>query len=116
MTTTDKQLKQSLAKLLPDQILHYDTYYSPKHDAHLKDGLFWIGGDEILDTEWLHVCWLVEQTITEADIRHRFMEELAEIVMDASCYDIDAGHAWRTANASWQQRAIALCKVKGIEL
>lgn len=109
MTTTDKQLKQALAKMLPDQILHYDTYYSPKHDAHLKDGLFWIGGDEILDTEWLHVCRLVEQALPQDNS-----------LLGKVCYDnnlmVICGSHQACVSASWQQRAIALCKAKEIEL
>ena len=77
--------------MLPEKIYWNDTFQSwtwLNYDNPLPDA-------PVLDTELLHLCWLVEET-------------LSDIAMEE--YGITL-----TVHATWQQRIIALAKVKGIE-
>ena len=72
MNYTDTQLKQALAKMLPEHILCNTANF--RSDPYHREGLFWrIRYDknnlfqEVLDTELLHLCWLVEETLGELD-------------------------------------------------
>lgn len=99
---TDTQLKQALAKMLPDKIVK----------GALSGNYRWIdrqGGITtrdmpILDTELLHLCWLVEETLS-LDDRYRFINAINDSIL-----------YWAHAHATWQQRTIALAKVKGVEI
>lgn len=100
MNYTDTQLKQALAKMLPDKTRYNDPY------------LFWDTQDEyrqVLDTELLHLCWLVEETIWDTPSFEDYMVCLSEQVH--SMYQHD-----HFVHATWQQRTIALAKVKGVEI
>lgn len=99
----DTQLQLALAKMLPEKI-----------KIRLLDGvvtIHWIVANsissEIKGTEWLHVCWLVEQELSRNDHDH-FLRALQIVTTEEP--------NWFRActSASWQQRALALCKVKGI--
>jgi len=93
---TDTQLKQALAKMLPE-----NTRYA--------GGLLWQNGAarkyerEVLDTELLHLCWLVEESLDKED-------------MLMFCVEMDMMFDLKAIHATWQHRTIALCKVKGIEI
>lgn len=105
-TPTDEQLKQALAKLIPEQIYFLSTTGSC---LFWKEGGFEDDDGGVLalpigDTELLHLCWLVEQ---EAKKHPDYWWELKEVV---------GGDSRAVAFASWQQRVIALCKIKGIEI
>ena len=93
---TDTSLKQALAKLLPTEI---ETF-----NGHLK----WTSKNQhypafVEDTELLHLCWLVEETLEE----HQPFEDALTSRDPCIIYPY---------HATWQQRVISLCKVKGIEL
>ena len=111
MQYTDTQLKQALAKMLPEDL------YQPKGD----DDVCWSNASEkchrdrrgyyVLDTELLHLCWLVGKDV-EAK---RYSDYLMHAIQDEICTGaVEARYA--TANATWQQRTIALAKVKGVEI
>ena len=102
---TDTQLKIALAKMLPSDI------------EHCASGLRWRNkevpmalGVHVLDTELLHICWLVERTLERGNDAgaecYRYAAELYRVVEQES----------QPCMASWQQRTIALAKVKGIEV
>ena len=106
MTHTDIQLKQTLVKMLPEKIQSTDS-----------GSLFWLKPSVIhvgrmtydrdaFDTELLHLCWLVEETLTPSK-RLDYVSEL----MDNQGLDL-----WQRYHATWQQRTIALAKVLGIEI
>lgn len=102
---TDQQLKQALAKMLPDK-LEWCTEY--EHALHWKDGV------PVADTELLHICWLIEQTLSTNDARvYAFRMSGAEHVID---HEVSRMMVFKAMNSPWQQRTIALAKVKGIEL
>jgi len=89
MNYTDEQLKQVLAKMIPE------TCYMTQPDNKL---LAWKDGHLVRDTELLHLCWLVEEGL-ENKLNLNYYNL---IVLDP--------------HASWQQRVKALAKVKGIEI
>jgi len=90
MNYTDDQLKKALTKMLPDCIHENGDLYF--YDAGLG------GHYQVRDTELLHLCWLLEKDLTSSEI-----EDESEI-------------EWLACHASWQNRVIALAKVKGIEI
>lgn len=117
MTYTDTQLKQTLAKMLPDTLLWDSESAVHNTDRPQREawGLCWDSGNPILDTELLHLCWLVWQTLDRKQ-RVAYSVYLREVIV------LGGGHASSFAediaacceNATWQQRIIALAKVKGL--
>lgn len=103
-TYTDTQLKQALAKMLPEQIRFMHDERLWKIDS--KGNLLTL----VLDTELLHLCWLVEEHLTQ-DECNRYSQELR----DTQLTHQPTALGW-FFHATWQQRTIALCKVKGIEI
>ena len=94
---TDAQLKQALAKMLPG--VEYDTTTCKGVD------LWWTESSApVKDTELLHLCWLVEETLKHTQIG-LYIDALNKAI----------GQNWYH-HATWQQRVVALCKVKGIEI
>jgi len=98
MNYTDKQLKAALAKMLPE------TCYMTQPDNKL---LAWNDGRLILDTELLHLCWMVESQQLVMHQYDTFIDEL-DLLVDLN----KRGYV----SATWQQRVEALAKVKGIEI
>ena len=96
MTYTDNQLKQALAKMLPDFIAIGEEGDFFWHSTDRKYNL-------VLDTELLHICWLIEETLNTDEIHIHKLRLLTN------------GY-WMSIHASWQQRTIALAMVKGIEI
>ena len=122
---TDTQLKQALAKLLPELL---ENYYQ---DVPLDNFLLsWTWSKrEVLDTELLHLCWLVEQGLCEYTGEHQehysqrddYSKELMKLcgTWNGSAWDwgsICDADLFQAAHATWQQRVIALAKVKGVEI
>lgn len=114
---TDAQLKQALAKMLSQKLEWY----------HLGDGVWELKlkhypfGFEraVLDTELLHLCWLLEGSFGGID-SSRYCEILQTVAEQALNRDYKLSEWFRgkfvCAHATWQQRTIALAKVKGIEI
>ena len=76
--------------------------------------------NEVLDTELLHLCWLVEETHTNWQ-KQKYGEWLQDCMNESVVgyvpdYCRNLQGLANIAHATWQQRAIALCKVKGIEI
>jgi hypothetical protein len=109
MKYTDTQLKQALAKMLPDLV---------EIDQDNK-GLFWKDDAYmiVLDNQLLNLCHLVWMTLDRKQRVH-YSLYLREIVVNdgghASSFDEDIVACCE--NATWQQRVIALCKVKNITI
>lgn len=101
---TDQQLQLALAKMLPEKI----KIHNPMGNSFFD----WTDVEEegrrspVKDTEWLHVCWLLEKTLTPEQDK-QFMGELQRQI---GYYD----HVYFPIllHASWQQRATALVKWK----
>lgn len=92
-----------MAKLLP-------THISIRDNEVLGEHFAWKGAPpncSIGETEWLYVMHLVEQTIKDD-------EELVEKYWLA-LYDATESTRW-PYDADFNQRATAMCKVKGVEV
>jgi len=102
MNYTDEQLKQALAKMLPNEITYYSamTFY---WNRQFIAGIF----QRVLDTELLHLCHLVESQQLVAHQYDTFLDEL-DLLVDLN----KRGYV----SATWQQRVVALAKIKGIEM
>lgn len=111
MNYTDIQLKQTLAKMLPD----YGHAMISVDDETVTYHIYTPEGREILDTELLHLCWLVEETLTDDEW---FVYEwfVFKNILRAYVPYSKAKGVTRTIHATWQQRTPALAKVKGIEI
>jgi len=102
-----------LAKMLPEKVT-FDESFSPRDcEPRLRwlyDSLQHVFRQDltVLDTELLHLCWLVEEYLGDLWIEYhtRLIEQMppGERVLSM------------TYHATWQQRALALCKVKGVEV
>lgn len=102
--TTDIQLQQALAKMLPEKI----KIHKQGHGLDPQICFFWRDGQgrQVVDTEMLHVCWLIEQEFDSIELSSKYFDILTRIC---------TGKNW-VYNASWQQRALAICKVRGVEI
>lgn len=108
MTHTDTQLKAALAKMLPEQITVKTFHDEDKPYSYL----YWLRGatgTQVLDTELLDLCWRVEETLTVVEASTHY-DLLGNVEPDNAAAGAFAYHC------TWQQRVIALAKVKGIEL
>jgi len=108
--TYENHLKQALAKMLPndikltktkDEANNYYCYLSWK-------GLLNPHDMEVRDTELLHLCWMVEETLT-LDEWNEFKNTF-ENILSWCIFPINFMHS------TWQQRVITLAKVKGIKI
>ena len=96
MNYTDTQLKQALAKMLPEHIRYN---YLNELVWHCK-----AQAPCVLDTELLHLCWMVEQELN---------------INDLADYEQNLNNQFgymKSYHASWQQRVVVLAKVKGVEI
>ncbi len=104
---TDDELKQLLAKMLPEQVEWTIDYALSKEILFL----FWkIDHVYIKESELLHVCWLIEQTLTVDEMYLKYKSALSDVVAD-KCLKTHTANLFRP---SWQQRTMALAKVKGL--
>ena len=94
----EQDLKLALVKILPEKIYTAKGLSGSLNCYWRKDGEL---QSEIIDTELLHVCWLVEETIVGTDLWGRYLVE-----METTPWN-------ELVHATWQQRAAALIKVKG---
>ena len=108
MNYTDGQLKQALAKMLPEKCyMNKDggaLYHQPDSNGYP------IQPSRILDTELFHLCWLVEDNLTEKEYYF-----YADVVLDLSL-EIVTKRRWFWLAMPWQQRVEALAKAKGVEI
>lgn len=116
----DDNLKLALAKMLPEKIQAKEEWVvvgwvAQDETEREKQWVFrWVTPKEtrgtqywpaVLNTEWLHVCWLVEQTFDkDKEVVGRYIS-----ILQQQDYEWFYGF-------SWQQRATALAKLKGIEV
>ena len=98
--TTDTQLKQALAQMLPDKL----------RNNFARDNIVWTDTwKDVLDSELLHLCWLVEETLLGSELQAYY-----DALKDSERGTPSEASLW-IHHAIWQQRVDALCKVKGIE-
>ena len=111
MIHCDEQLKAALAKMLPDilTIITKSIWWSNNTPEHPYPIL-----KPVLDTELLHLCWMVEETLNEYKSAQYSDELIKQCSADAK--NTAQPNNWSEAHATWQQRVVALSKVKGIEI
>jgi hypothetical protein len=114
---TDNQLNQALAKMLPKLISWHDEGYTEQNDPEL----YWICTDnsatyirEVLNTELLHLCWLVEKSLDDEQVLD-YNRTLLEDVLQCFSQGRFRQH-FALTHASWQQKVQALAQVKGVYL
>lgn len=113
MTPTDTQLKQALAKMLPEK------YEATKNNLYIRMD---IGLDlldyKVKDTELLHLCWLVEEDLKGGEWNEysRLLENNIQPFPKVTGLNVSRYIDLALIHATWQQRIIALCKAKGIEV
>lgn len=106
MTTiipTDAQLKQALAKMLPEKVKMALDWGDVDSLQWIESGYKHATSRRVLDTELLHLCWLMEETLSPSQAQAYYQM-------------LPANSVGNQAHATWQQRVIALAKVKGIEI
>jgi hypothetical protein len=111
-TPTDTQLKQALAKMLPEKV------YMNTNGGQMYHRLDGEPQPKVLDGELLGLCHLVEETLNPA--ADKVIESNTPNIwrdyvtrLDDDCYK-NGGHS--CVHANWQQRTTALAKVLGVEL
>jgi len=105
MDYTDKQLKEALAKMLPDKLILVPY---GREDNLILSWILQKSSEPVRNTELLHLCWLVEETLnSKALLRSDYIGCLS---VDINLWEYGFTHA------SWQKKVIALAKVKGIEI
>lgn len=119
MNYTDEQLKNCLAKMLPNYV------------SVMRGYLRWNDGEQVrvLDTELLHLCWLVEDGLCEYTGEHQehysqrddYSKELMKLcgTWHGAAWDWGSmcdADLFQAAHATWQQRVISLAKVKGVKI
>jgi len=100
MNHTDEQLKEALAKMLPE------TCYMTQPDNKL---LAWNDGRLILDTELLHLCWLVEKDLNPE-------KKLDYIEILGRGEDEESFYLTIALASDWRWRVAALSLVKSIAI
>ena len=102
MNYTDKQLKQALAKMIPTKVNYNDC---GENDIAFS----WKDGTPILDTELLHLCWLVEKDLNPE-------KKLDYIEILGRGEDEESFYLTIALASDWRWRVAALAKVKGIDI
>ena len=115
MKYTNEQLKRTLAKMLPEKVKIITEDMFNREDRYLgcefipawKDT-----GKPVLDTELLHLCWLVEETL-DGEKQVTYLNTLYKTP------SVENNKKWKIhpdCHATWQQRTIALAQTLGIEI
>lgn len=109
-TMTDQTLKLKLAELLPNVIVNRGNtkrIYWTNTGGFAKNVGSPNYGAEVLDTELLHICWLIEHEFS----RPEAIEYTKWLEQNIGGKD---WHGFAIWHATWQQRAVAICKVKDL--
>ena len=101
----DTDLKQALAKMLPNE-LAFGSHWWEKTTLCYIPRLNGMRPRPVLDTELLHLCWMVEENIK---LKNGCMPTEWYIQLRLASQDNEE-------HATWQQRTIALAKVLNIEI
>jgi hypothetical protein len=108
------KLKLAMARLLPEKI----GYHTRVEGMTEPMNIYWMDNSrELLETEWLYVMHLIEEVVATYNEQVQYAKELALICyggvdpMPSSLHGV-----WLLQHATFNQRATAMCKVKGIEV
>ena len=101
----DPKLKLTMARLLPEKVvIRWEE--KPDYSFMWKDNL-----QTILETEWLYVMYLIEEQLTQGQLCAMSNELDIMHELDGKPYDASQ---WKH-HKSFNQRAAAMCRVKGID-
>ena len=108
MNYTNEQLKRTLAKMLPENVLFDEE---SKNIWFVTNERKRITGMPVLDTELLHLCWLVECGLsrTMTAVAQSQCTEYVRLLENE--YGTTGSHF-----ITWQQRTVALAQTLGIEI
>lgn len=109
MNYTNDQLTQLIAKMLPETVVW--TGYILCDNGGSEDEMSY--GRQILDTELLHLCSLVEAGLTDAQW---FPYSDAIIMSVIGPIRMVSQLTKAKIHATWQQRCRALAACKGVDL
>ena len=111
----DAELKQLIAKMLPDMVEWFP--FSMEGDSEQEPFIAWRNGDDVLDTELLHLCSLAEAVMRSDQFTYTaYWRHLFQVVAGKR-WGGDIGYFhFEMATATWQQRVTALAVVKGVSL
>lgn len=122
MNTNDSLLKLAMARLLPERIKIYNN------PSTRVTTFFWIepgSPRSVIETEWLYIVNLVEQGlhtndqvdyIRELEQSFRREENIYFGEKPEKKFPLNEFGRFAVVSAIFNQRALAICKVKGIEL
>lgn len=121
-TYTDTQLKQTLAKLLLNELtweFQILFWKNKQADVMMRD-------PSVLDTELLHLCWLVEDALTpiqKIQFADNLYQSTTKSLLDYSGVyypgespELDLDLLFSLNHATWQQRITALAEVFNIKI
>lgn len=101
-----------MAKMLPEKIEIHDYNSQISHPCFMWSQST-IESGQIKGTEWLHVCWLIENAMPAKEHILYCQDALPR---ECGIKGTDGGHGFvYPQTASWQLRARAICKIKGVE-
>lgn len=100
---TDQELQIELVKMLPEKVKS-ETHYGYPGSVRFYWNDTTNNGTDILDTEWLYVCWLIEQELPF----DKHLEFRSQLWLDTK--------TGQDVSASWQKRAATLIKVKEMKV
>jgi hypothetical protein len=103
----DTELKQMLAKMLPGSVAWVAATRWNNHDP-VTFLLRWENNARVavLDTELLHLCSLVEDGLTD--------KEMKQYIIKVFPWSASWARGKQVVCLTWQERTAALAKVKGI--
>lgn len=113
MNCTDDQLKQLLAKMLPETVDWREIKNCSVGTSGSYFVLCWKRRACVFDTELLHICSLVEAGLTDSEYI-AFAHALNEAWMRDVKPQSSRISLCRSASATWQQRTAALAELKGV--
>lgn len=111
MSENDHKLKLAVARMLQELL-----------EIKQEDGVYWKSraiAPAVLETEWLYIVAMVEQGLTAAESYTYYQTVRISIAGDLNdnsetCHGLPCDDM-TFVKATFNQRAQALCKVKGVE-
>lgn len=111
MNYLEASLRQVIAKMLPSVVFCVESIAQLHwHNENKPVSTRW---PKVLSAELLHLCWLVEEELTE----NEWSDYTLELIPLKGRYESGFIMSEKSlTHATWQQRVIALAQVKGIEI
>lgn len=111
MKFTDEQLRRSAARMLPEKLDWREIKATAVGSGGSYFVLCWKGGCNVLDTEMLAVCQMIEAKFTR-DQCYLYTYNIGIVLGEWKPSDEAKKWPWFV---KWQQRTIALAKTLNVE-